>query len=94
MKRRLHMKWRLRVARDMSDDSLEDLRLVGRGAHVSVEVLELDLLAPEVVAEAMELAALVLFPILAVKGMPFDALPHQGGVFIQDAPHGERRCNW
>lgn len=57
------MEWRLCEAGDMSDDTLEDLRLVGRrSTHVGIEVLQLDLLPPEVLAEAAESAGLIFLP--------------------------------
>ena len=79
----------LRVTCDVSDNAFEDLRLVRCGAHVSIQVLQLDLLAPKVVPEAVKLACFVLFAILGFKSVAFYSLPHQGGVFIQDTAHGE-----
>lgn len=81
------MKRRLRVSGDVRDDALEDQRLVRRCAHVSIEILELDLLPPEVVAETEELALLILFAFFVFKGVRLNALPHLGGVFIEDTSH-------
>lgn len=83
------MKRRLRVSGDMRHDALEQLRLVRGRAHVGVEVLELDLLAPEVVAEAVKLAALVLLPSFIFKGVALDPFPDLGRVLVQDAAHGD-----
>ena len=71
-----HVKRRLSVSCNVRDDALEYLRLVRGSAQLRVEVLKLNLLAAEVVAEAAKLAALVFVPIFVVKRVLFDALPH------------------
>lgn len=80
----------LRVAGDVGDDASKDGGLVGRGARVGVEVLQLDLFATKVVCEAVELAGLVLFAILVGEDVILDAFPHSRRVLIQDAAHCRR----
>jgi len=52
----------------MSDNALEDLRLIGRlGAKLVVEVLELDLLASEVVGKAAKGRSIILFAFFVLE---------------------------
>ena len=85
----LHMKRGLGISGDMCDYPLEDLRRIrGCGAKLGVEVLQLDLLAPEVVAKPSEFAFIVLFAFLVGEAVVLDALSHLGGVLVQQATHG------
>lgn len=85
----LHMQRRLGVPRDVRDYPLEDLRGIrGRSAKLGVEILELDLLAAEVVAKPSELAFIVLVALLVGEAVVLDALPHLRGVLVQQAAHG------
>lgn len=90
----LHMQRGLGISRDMRDYPLEDLRRIrGRSAKLGVEVLEFDLLAPEIVAKTSELAFIVLFALLVGEAVVLDALPHLRGVLVQQATHGGDRCD-
>lgn len=90
----LHMQRGLGVSRNMRNYPLEDLRRIrGRGTKLGVEVLELDLFAPEVVAKTSELAFIVLFTLLVGEAVVLDALPHLRGVLVQQATHGGDRCD-
>lgn len=82
MDKTLHMKRGLGVTGDMSNYALEDLGLVRGSAQIGIEVLELDLFAPEVVAEAAKRAALVLVTIFIVELVAFDSFSHLRRVFI------------
>lgn len=82
------MKRRLGVAGDMRDNAFEYLGLVGRRrTHVCIQVLQLDLLSPEVVAEAPKGTRLVLFAILAGEGVFLNPLPHRGRVLLKSTAH-------
>lgn len=81
------MKRRLRVARDMRHNTLEYLRLVRSGSQIRILILKLDFLPAEVVPKTIKRATLVFFALFIVKGVIFDALPHAGGIFIQNTPH-------
>ena len=84
----VHMEGRLSISRDMRDYPLEDLWCIRRrGANFGVEVLELDLLAPKIITKAAELAPCVLIALFIGETVVLDALPHLGGVLIQQAPH-------
>lgn len=85
------MQGRLCIARYMRNDTLEYLRLVRIGSRIRILVLELQLFAAKVVSKAMELAALVFFTIFILKGVAFNALPHNGGILVQNAAHGVTR---
>jgi len=84
----LHLERPLGVARDVSDNTLENLRLLRTGgAHLGIKVQELDLFSPEVVAKPSKLAPLVLLAGFVGKGMAFNAFPHLGGFLFQSVSH-------
>ena len=71
------VKWRLRIAGDMRHDALEDLGLVSRGRpQLRIEILEFNLLATKVIAEATKGAPFVLLARLIREGVVLDALAH------------------
>ena len=79
---------RLRISIDMTHDSLEDLGLVlGLRPQLRVQVLQLDLLAPEVLIEAAEGGALVLLAALILEGMALDALANQLRLVVKSRSH-------
>lgn len=71
----------------MRDNALEYLRLVRICAHISIQILQLDFLAPEIVVEPIEFTALVLISSFILKGMCLDTFSHLRRVFVKNAPH-------
>jgi hypothetical protein len=83
------MERRLRVSRDMRDDALEDLgEIRRRRPELRIQVLELNLLAPEVISESSKVACAILFAFLMVKAVVLDSLPDLGGVLVGWCSHG------
>lgn len=77
------MKRRLSIPGDVRDDPFKDLRRVRRrGAKLGVEVLQFDLLAPEVVAKAPKLALVILLTLFIVEAVLLDTLPHLRRVLV------------
>lgn len=85
------MKRRLSIAGDVSNYSLEDLGLVRCGSQIGVEILKLDLLAPEVVSKSTKLAALIFIASLIVKFVSLNPLAYKRRVLFQYAAHRDRR---
>lgn len=83
------MQGRLSIAGNMSNYSLENLRFVRSGTQIGVEILQLDLLAAEVVAKSTKLATLVLVTLLILKLVIFYPLAHQRRILFQYAAHRE-----
>ena len=82
------MERRLCVAGDVGHDALEDLGFVlARRAQLDVEVLQLEFLPPEIVAEPPKLALLVLFAAFVGELMAGDAFLHRRRVLFQAAAH-------
>jgi hypothetical protein len=79
---------RLRVAGDMRDYALEDLWLVRLSPDFGVQILKLDLLAPEVISETIKCALAVFFATFILEGVAFDALADLRRVLLEHAPHG------
>lgn len=72
-----HMKRRLCVAADMSNNAFENLWLVWRRSpQFRIEVLKLDLLATEVIREATKSARLIFLASFVGEHMALYALPH------------------
>lgn len=86
-----HMKRGLSIAGDVGNYSLEDLGLIRCGAQVGVEILKLDLLAPEVVSKPTKAAALIFLASLIVKLVSFNSLAYKRRVLFQYTAHRERR---
>lgn len=73
---------------NMTHNPLEDLRLVaGVGTELGIQVLQLDLLAAEVVGEAPKCGAAILFALLIIEVMVLDPLPHEIRLLFEARAH-------
>lgn len=73
----------------MRDDSLEDLgEIRRRSTELRIQVLEFDLLAPEVISESSKVACAILFAFLIVKAVVLNSLPDLRRVLVGWCSHG------
>jgi hypothetical protein len=70
------MQRRLGVSSNVGHDAFEDLRLIGLGTNLSIQVLQLHLLPPEVVVETVEVASFILLAFLVFERVLLNTLPN------------------